>query len=1433
MKALLAKVDKRPVYPVGRVNGVVGAPLGVDDFDSSDSDDEHNTKEYEQEFVREEMSRYFDPVASQTLDNGTLSQVDTIATEHTINRVDVYEKHNFRLKTDIKKDLPIDGYKSMILSRVEFSQVTVIEGPTGCGKTTQVPQMIMDSYREKGQYCNIVVTQPRKIATINVAKRVCEERGWSLGVVCGYQVGLEKEVSRDVIITYMTIGVLLQKLIRAKSLREYTHIIIDEVHERNQELDFLLLIVRKFLFTNSIGTRVVLMSATMNSDEFAHYFRKQSSGKTIPAPIIKVDTNSQYKKTIFPLDLIWQVSKSMPKFDIEKPEISKEIWEIFTFLIEVFDKLDADGPEEGRVTGSVLVFLPGINEIEEAHRLLKSKDSSSRRGLKWEIVPLHSSLPNDEQAKAFKPSPKGFRKIILSTNIAESSITVADIGYVIDFCLTKVMTVADFTNYMCLKLEWASHVNCDQRAGRVGRTCDGRVYRLVTKRFYNEEMSKTSQPEILRAPLNRIVLQSKMLELNETPSQILALAMAPPNLKNIETTISQLKEIGGLLKTCRGVLSSADGDITFLGRVMASLPIDVHLAKMIVLGQLYSCLDETVIIAAGCSVQNIFSIPFQKRLEAYKKLLLWADGSNSDLIALLNLYTVWQNLKRENAFQNQRQELEWCHRNLVSLKGLKEWHLLVTEIRERLTRLEIKETAGPGKVVLSRIEKPTVLKVVMAGAFYPNYFIKTSEGKDSSEREAVKVVGGRDPFSTVYFTGFDPKQPGQIYVKQIKKMIEANIEKNADIHVGFDGSMKIYVEFKNAFQRDPVAVDVDGSLRLATASGRIPSAVYEMIRQRQLRYEFKLKLLDPGKAWEFAEKHGVRREIGGSSRSMETDPVNCFTTFDYSPIPTMDTQYARIHISNHIDAGHFWVQNDDARTNELLQKIDEALNRQVLNPLQEPPKVGALYAARFKEDGLFYRCKVLAVGGRINQILFVDYGNVQEVRADELYIMPQRPQCLTPPLAYECALVGVRPAYRYNPAGVWSDAVNENFCKLTSGLLLFAEVYSVVNDLVEIYLYRSEKKDVSMNDYLLNNGFAEPCNPSFLSKQNHEQRAQVQASGNPFEEARRLDVDTIASYSDFADPLRETGRFTLVDLRGPFSPLEAKLFACTAGGSGRGVDIEGSSVNAVLLDTEPDSPHARLLVAAHVGQTAGAGKLMLRQTTLLPNVPGFPMLLTTIFCPTMEAKLTEDNSLVAAVLCGLGYNKSTNKALYPADDILLRLDTELQIDELEKINKLRYLMNTGLKLMGDVEQNRSSQNELLHTQVKIREHLFGLINMERTPIDRITASPTTTSWGIHGGLGMLRPNLTNEDQDVWELLLFLKLADMNGQQREVTKNLETIQNMLYNAKEFEPIKCLLCNIELSFLHELRFHVISEAHESKEQEFNMEMYDEEDDSDERE
>ncbi|GBP03915.1 Probable ATP-dependent RNA helicase spindle-E [Eumeta japonica] len=505
---------------------------------------------------------------------------------------------NYTVKNE-PQQFEINDFKEKIIIAIQFDPVVIIEGPTGCGKTTQVPQWILDDCYNRRLQCNVIVTQPRRIAAISIAKRVAQERGWTVGDLVGYQVGLENKTSNNTRLRYVTTGVLLQKLVNTQSLSEFTHIILDEVHERDQEMDFLLLVVKKLLYTTSNTTKIILMSATFNISAFAEYFKFPTPKGFEETPCITIDKMRRpYRVNIYYYDQLAIKGAKYHHMKQEEPIVNPELHKVVLHLLESFENIDKKEDHYKNIHDanlpSVLIFLPGINEIEELFNYLQEANTRNKSSCRWWLLPLHSTITADEQAQVFIRAPPGHRKVILSTNIAESSITVPDIKYVIDYCLMKVLVADEQTNFTSLQLRWASKTNCTQRAGRAGRVREGRVYRLVTTSFY-ETLPQEADPEICRSPLERLVLLSKMLNMG-TPQEILALAMDPPDLSNIQRTILVLKEIGGLKKTVDEKLTMEDGDITYLGRIMAKLPVDVRVSKLIMLGHIYGCFEEAIIM---------------------------------------------------------------------------------------------------------------------------------------------------------------------------------------------------------------------------------------------------------------------------------------------------------------------------------------------------------------------------------------------------------------------------------------------------------------------------------------------------------------------------------------------------------------------------------------------------------------------------------------------------------------------------------------------------------------------------------------------------------------------------------------------------------------------------------------------------------------------
>ena len=434
------------------------------------------------------------------------------------------------------------------------------------------------------------------------------------------------------------------------------------------------------------------------------------------------------------------------------------------------------GPRTKGERGAVLVFLPGEQEIMTVKRHLQERcgRDGDGNGLNWTILVLHSRIPLESMDQVFEPILPGYRKIILATNMAESSITIPDVEYVIDFCLPKVLRADPATNYVALKLDWADKSSCVQRMGRAGRVSKGRVYRLVDKEHYNVFFVDHHEPEMKRSPLTKVILKTKELDFG-APKELLALAMDPPDLINIKHTTIELKEVGALLTTVNGVNCKDDGDLTTLGELLSKLPIDVRLGKLVVLGHLFDVLEEAVIVAAGLSGKSIFSVPFEDKVNAYANKLTWAKRSFSDCLAILNAYNDWSRAHREGKFLrsrhpkgNMRLEREWCVSRYLQVKGLKDMEIAISDLKDNLKEVGIVEPPRANVDEMDMSRKWQLLQYAMFGAFYPNYFLRTRGNQDL--REASKTVLGMDPSNTVYFHGFPQNQYrfGELYVREVK-----------------------------------------------------------------------------------------------------------------------------------------------------------------------------------------------------------------------------------------------------------------------------------------------------------------------------------------------------------------------------------------------------------------------------------------------------------------------------------------------------------------------------------------------------------------------------------------------------------------------------------------------------------------------------------------
>lgn len=402
------------------------------------------------------------------------------------------------------------------------------------------------------------------------------------------------------------------------------------------------------------------------------------------------------------------VSQQTNKALVLHPDVMKAVGD----LIETFDKKDADA---GEARGAVLIFLPGVAEINQMIRILGDRKDRCR----FELIPLHSRIPLEDQSRVFRKAPPTVRKIIVATNIAESSITVPDIRYVIDFCLTKNQVMETNTNFASYQVEFCSQANCDQRAGRAGRVQNGVVYRLVSKREYSA-FKAFPIPEMLRCPVDISVLKVKTLGL-DNPKKVLSGFIDPPKVNDVARAIITLKEIQAMQLENNGQVDIDDGDLTILGTVMAKLPVDMRLSKLILMGFAFGCFEECVKIAACLSVEDIMLIR-EDPLDNYKNKLRWAGGSFSDPLMLMHAFDAFLFEKENDSGDDVRQKQGWARDEGLQFRRLMEAYHVYEDLKQRLSNIGFSKPQTPNLKKRDDGLQNFFVMMALCGAFYPYYY---------------------------------------------------------------------------------------------------------------------------------------------------------------------------------------------------------------------------------------------------------------------------------------------------------------------------------------------------------------------------------------------------------------------------------------------------------------------------------------------------------------------------------------------------------------------------------------------------------------------------------------------------------------------------------------------------------------------------------------
>ena len=607
-------------------------------------------------------------------------------------------------------NLPVYRYAEQIVTSVKRNRVTLIYSSTGSGKTTQIPQLILDSAIDSGlgDKTNIIVTQPRRISAISVAERIATERVDKLGNTVGYKIRLEAQKSKNTKILLMTTGVLLRMLQSDDALNTVSHIIVDEIHERGLDTDFLLVLIKQLLKVKP-NLRVVLMSATLNAQLFADYFASEKCsviavpGRSFPITSyyledILVQTNFRIESTS---DCVYNASKiSNIAMAAKEPLDRVTRWRRITdslghrYPMNVLKSLEIVDESILNIElikqlllhimtsssdGAVLIFVAGIEHIRLLISFLSSDNVIDSGCI---LLPLHSSLSNNDQSKVFqlyKSTDK--RKVIISTNIAETSITIEDVKFVIDTLRVKEQSYDPSLHLNILYETFISSSNARQRMGRTARVSAGTYYSMVSSVVF-QSLHEYTVPEILRLSLDSLVLSILALDLGD-PKSFLSDALDPPESSRIENSLTYLHSLGAVtLNSSTGYASltgegfnlvgGCNSELTPLGFHLSALPVAPNIGKLILCGYFMKVLDPILTIAAIMSSgKSPFLSPFDEceRQKADQARLLFCKG-DSDLVTLVNAYNSWENVK-SNIY-------DFCRINYINNSTME----LIKELRE-------------------------------------------------------------------------------------------------------------------------------------------------------------------------------------------------------------------------------------------------------------------------------------------------------------------------------------------------------------------------------------------------------------------------------------------------------------------------------------------------------------------------------------------------------------------------------------------------------------------------------------------------------------------------------------------------------------------------------------------------------------------------------
>src|ERR687885_1528082 len=589
-------------------------------------------------------------------------------------------------------ELPVSRARDELAEAIEMHQVVIVAGETGSGKTTQLPKICLELGR--GVKGLIGHTQPRRIAARTVAERIAEELDTELGGAVGYTVRFTDEVGPTTLVKLMTDGILLAEIQRDRLLTRYDTIIVDEGHERSLNIDFILGYLKQLL-PRRPDLKVIVTSATIDPERFARHFGG--------APVVEVSGRT------YPVEVRYRPLDEGPDADGEEVGLDdgSEPKDQIQGICEAVEELAAEGD------GDVLVFLSGEREIRDTADALRAKVQTSRRLRGTEVLPLYARLSAAEQHRVFQAHNN--RRIVLATNVAETSLTVPGIRYVVDPGTARISRYSYRTKVQRLPIEPISQASANQRKGRCGRVAEGICIRMYSEDDF-EARPEFTDPEILRTNLASVILQMSALGLGDVRAFPF---VDPPDRRSVRDGLDLLHELGAL------DLAQADPRkrLTPLGRRLAQLPIDPRLGRMVLEADRLGCVREVMVVAAALSIQDPRERPVEHQEAADALHARFADPT-SDFLGWLQLWTYVHDQARELSSSAFRR---LCKREFLNYLRIREWQDLVAQLRQLAKSVDVTLNAAP-------CEDPVRIHTALLAGLLSHVGVKDSVVNEKADR---------------------------------------------------------------------------------------------------------------------------------------------------------------------------------------------------------------------------------------------------------------------------------------------------------------------------------------------------------------------------------------------------------------------------------------------------------------------------------------------------------------------------------------------------------------------------------------------------------------------------------------------------------------------------------------------------------------------------